>query len=211
MSLCQKFIFLDQKGPVQTMTPICVGSRGGWSPTALHLDNRSVTQTQGYTLYPCHPARRGQERKAWVRGYTRSMLLYSVWKTRNNVRTCKSHATQCSVMHVQTCWNLPAHHAYKCTVISLQVSNTLHLYYIGHMHTCWKKLSVDCSNLSLMEESAVSLSLSESLRILSLKKLSDSVPLGSWLYGAGPLPEHLPDELPQPDRSFISPLRHSLL
>ena len=71
MSLCQKFIFLDQKGPVQTMTPICVGSRGGWSPTALHLDNRSVTQTQGYTLYPCHPARRGQERKAWVRGYTR--------------------------------------------------------------------------------------------------------------------------------------------
>ena len=66
MSLCQKFIFLDQKGPVQTMTPICVGSRGGWSPTALHLDNRSVTQTQGYTLYPCHPARQGQERKAWV-------------------------------------------------------------------------------------------------------------------------------------------------
>ena len=62
-----------------------------------------------------------------------------------------------------------------------------------------------------MEESAVSLSLSESLRILSLKKLSDSVSLGSWLYGAGPLPEHLPDELPEPDRSFISPLRHSLL
>ena len=42
----------------------------------------------------------------------------------------------------------------------------------------------------------------ESLESSVSKKLSDSVPLGSWLYGAGPLPEYLSDELPEPDRSF---------
>ena len=58
---CHFAFFLDQKGPVQTMTPIWVGSRGGWSPTALHLDNRSVTQTQGYTNSSIVPeARRGR-------------------------------------------------------------------------------------------------------------------------------------------------------
>ena len=44
------------------------------------------------------------------------------------------------------------------------------------------------------------------------KKLETMLfPLGPWPYGAGPLPEHLSDELPEPDRSIVSPLRRRLL
>ena len=63
---------------------------------------------------------------------------------------------------------------------------------------------MDCSRsvftMHEIEESAVSLSLSESLESSVSKELSDSVPLGSWLYGAGLLHEHLCDEL---HRSFL--------
>ena len=88
-------------------------------------------------------------------------------------------------------------------VISLQ----LHLY----SHNTHAHLLEEIVGGLVFTMHYVSLSWSESLESSVSKELSDSVPLGSWLYGAGPLSEHLSDELPEHDRSFISPLRHSLL
>ena len=69
------------QGPVQTMTPIWVGSRGGWSPTALHLDNRSVTQTQGSTnssIVPRPPSAGPGEEGLGTRLYTLHAFVFSL-------------------------------------------------------------------------------------------------------------------------------------
>ena len=54
---------------------------GGWSPTTLHLDNRSVTQTQGYTnssIVPRPPSAGPGEEGLGTRLYTLHAFVFSL-------------------------------------------------------------------------------------------------------------------------------------